>query len=170
MTNTAGRPYRVSIMGNEHFALIPASYVFLHRAGRVLLQLRQNTGYLDGCWVAGAAGHLEPGETVQECAVREAREELGIGIAAASLVPLTVMHRTNGTSSPREQRVDWFFLTEHWDGDPDILEPHKCAGLQWFDLSRLPASISPYEYWVLSGYAAATLPILSSYGFDRPLV
>lgn len=76
------------------------------------------------------------------------------------------MHRTDGTTSPREQRVDWFFLTERWDGEPDRREPHKCAEFGWFDLTCLPASISPYEKWVVSGHATASLPILSSYGFD----
>ena len=38
------------------YSLIPASYVYLLRDGAVLLQLRQNTGYMDGYWAAGAAG------------------------------------------------------------------------------------------------------------------
>ncbi|MEZ5085322.1 MAG: NUDIX domain-containing protein [Tessaracoccus sp.] len=41
------------------------------RDGTVLLQLRQNTGYMDGHWTAGAAGHVEPGETAPQAAARD---------------------------------------------------------------------------------------------------
>ena len=79
-------------MAAHSFTLVPAAYVYLLRPApdsprdrdgaasastQVLLQLRRNTGYMDGFWVAGAAGHVEPGETARHAAVREAREELG---------------------------------------------------------------------------------------------
>jgi len=49
--------------GHDRFVVVPASYVFLLRDGsdgsvtgtEVLLQLRQNTGYMDGHWAAAAA-------------------------------------------------------------------------------------------------------------------
>ena len=44
----------------------------------ILLQLRQNTGYMDDHWEFAAGGHLEKGETFDEAMVREAKEELGI--------------------------------------------------------------------------------------------
>ena len=93
----------------DRFAVVPAAYLYLLDGDRVLLQQRQNTGYMDGCWVAGAAGHVELHETAAACAVREAAEELGVGVAVADLEPVTVMQRTNGTADPVEQRVDWFF-------------------------------------------------------------
>ena len=93
-------------MADHSFALVPASYVLLLRGREVLLQRRQNTGYMDGFWVAGAAGHVEPGETSRQAAVREVREELGVDIDAGNLELATVMQRTDGVGVPREQRVD----------------------------------------------------------------
>ena len=110
---------------------MPAAYLYLLDGDRVLLQQRQNTGYMDGCWVAGAAGHVELHETAAGCAVREAKEELGIVVAAGDLEPVTVMQRTNGTADPVEQRVDWFFAARRWVGVPRVCEPGKCAGLRW---------------------------------------
>lgn len=127
------------------YSLIPASYVYLLRDGAVLLQLRQNTGYMDGYWAAGAAGHIEPGETAVVAAARELCEELGLNVEADDLVPSSVMHRTDGSDNPREQRVEWFFSCASWTGEPTILEPRKCAELRWFPLDDLPARIPDYE-------------------------
>ena len=127
------------------YSLIPASYVYLLRDGAVLLQLRQNTGYMDGYWAAGAAGHVEAGETAVVAAARELREELGLNVEADDLVPSSVMHRTDGSDNPREQRVEWFFSCASWTGEPTILEPRKCAELRWFPLDDLPARIPDYE-------------------------
>jgi 8-oxo-dGTP pyrophosphatase MutT (NUDIX family) len=129
----------------------------------VLLQLRQNTGYLDGCWAAGAAGHVELGETATGAAVREAREELGLQLVPRALTPIAVMQRTDGTDNPLEQRVDWFFACDEWAGEPQILEPRKCAELAWFELDALPERMPEYERMALQalrdGRSAALLDV-----------
>lgn len=149
----------------SRFSIVPSSYVYLRRGGSVLLQLRQNTGYMDGLWAAGAAGHVELGETAADAAVREAREELGIGIQPANLSAVAVMQRTDGTDAPIEQRVDWFFVCDAWQGDPRILEPRKCAELAWFDLDALPARMPLYEREALRALRAGGTATLLSHGF-----
>lgn len=146
--------------------LVPSAYVFLRRGDEVLLQLRANTGYMDGHWAAGAAGHVEAGESVMSAAAREAREELGVMIAPTDLQPLTSVHRTDGTLTLVEQRVDWFFCAQRWQGEPRALEPAKCAELRWFPLAHLPSPIPDYEQVVLQRWAASDLPALLTYGFD----
>lgn len=152
-------------MAQAPFALVPAAYVYLLRDDHVFLQLRQGTGYMDGRWAASAAGHVEPGETVHQGAVRELREELGVVVDAATLQPLTVMHRTSGTPDPVEQRVDWFFAADTWSGEPTVMEPAKCAAARWFPLSSLPDPMPEYEHEVLSGYVAGDLPAFTHHGF-----
>lgn len=147
------------------YALVPASYVYLRRGEEVLLQHRVNTGYMDGHWVAGAAGHLEPGETAQIAAVREVAEELGVQVRADDLRLVTVMQRTNGTDDPVEQRVDWFWTALHWQGTPRVQEPAKCAGIAWFGLDGLPEPMPGYERMVLDSLLGRRLPGATSYGF-----
>ncbi|MFC7580696.1 NUDIX domain-containing protein [Schaalia naturae] len=159
-------------MSIHSFALVPAAYVILLRGAsptgpttEALLQLRRNTGYMDGHWACGAAGHVEPGESVVGTAVREAREELGIGLSPADLAPLTGMHRTNGGSEPIEQRVDWFFACRRWSGEPRVMEPGKDAGLRWFPLGDLPEAVPPHEREVLEAVASGQVPPVMTFGF-----
>jgi 8-oxo-dGTP diphosphatase len=149
----------------DRFRVVPASYVFLLRAGRsgdeVLLQLRQNTGYMDGHWAAAAAGHVERGETAYDAAHREGREE--IGVEGLELEFLTSMQRTQH-AEPIDERIDFFFAARAWTGEPRILEPAKCAALEWFALTALPEPMVPHERVVLAGLGTG-LSSYTTFGF-----
>ncbi|QPL05726.1 MULTISPECIES: NUDIX domain-containing protein [Actinomyces] len=164
-------------MTRHHVALVPAAYVlFLRQAPtgarlpQVLLQLRRNTGYMDGYWACGAAGHVEVGESVVEAAVREAKEELGVVVDPADLEPLTGMHRTNDLAgAPREQRADWFFTLRRWRGEPTIAEAARAADLAWYPLDDLPL-VPPHERHVMDLLAeqlrgGAGVPAVTVFGF-----
>jgi 8-oxo-dGTP diphosphatase len=150
----------------ERFRVVPAAYVVLRRGEDVLLQLRQGTGYRDGYWACAAAGHVEAGESVFEAAVREAREEIGIGVEVGALEPLTAMHRTHRNGRPVDERVDFFFTCTQWTGEPRRLEPHKSADLRWFALDALPEPVVPHELAVLEGLRAGAVPAVLTYGFE----
>lgn len=151
----------------DRFALVPAAHVYLLRGRDVLLQRRRNTGYLDGYWVAGAAGHIEAGESARAAAAREVKEELGVDVALEDLVPATLLHRTDGSGDPVEQRADWYFTLEHWAGVPQVMEPAKCSGIGWYPLDSLPSPMPRYETILLAGLGARSLAPFTYFGFDR---
>jgi 8-oxo-dGTP diphosphatase len=128
----------------------------------VLLQLRQHTGFMDGYWAAAAAGHVERGETAEDAARREAREELGVDVL--DLRFLTSMQRT-ARAAPIDERVDFFFSARTWSGTPRIVEAAKCADLRWFPLDALPAPVVPHELVVLRGLREGRLPAYLPFGF-----
>ena len=150
----------------DRFVVVPASYVFLLRPGadgsvdEVLLQLRQNTGYMDDHWAAAAAGHVERGETAYDAAAREALEELDITEVELSFV--TSMQRTQN-AGPIDERIDFFFTARSWRGEPRIVEPEKCAELRWCPLDALPDPVVPHELSVLT--QLGSIPAYSTFGF-----
>lgn len=152
--------------GHGRFVVVPASYVFLvrdaDRGPEVLLQLRQNTGYMDDHWAAAAAGHVERGETAYDAAHREAREE--IGVADLELRFVTAMQRTR-SAEPIDERIDFFFTARSWTGEPRIVEPEKCAELRWCPLDDLPDPVVPHELLVLQAVRDGGAPPYTTFGF-----
>lgn len=136
---------------SQPFGLVPASFVYLLREGsggtEVLLQLRRGTPYMNGHWAAGAAGHVERGETAHDTAHREALEELGVSVHDLRFE--FTMQRT-GHDRPVDERVDFFFSARRWSGEPRIVEPTKCADLRWYPLDALPENTVPQEAYALT--------------------
>jgi len=128
----------------ERTSLIAAAYVILRRGDEVLLQQRAGTGYRDGHW-AVIAGHVDPGESAHEAAVREALEEAGVTIDPAALRPLTTLHRFERGGPAVEQRVDFFFEARHWSGEASLQEADKAAAVGWYRLDALPDPVVPHE-------------------------
>jgi 8-oxo-dGTP diphosphatase len=151
----------------DRFVVVPAAYVFLLRDGttgtEVLLQLRQNTGFMDGHWAAAAAGHVERGETAYDAARREAVEEIAVQDLSLSFV--TSMQRTRG-GEPIDERVDFFFTARSWSGEPTVVEPEKCAELRWCALDDLPDPVVPHELRVLDALRMGTTEPYMTFGFD----
>jgi 8-oxo-dGTP pyrophosphatase MutT (NUDIX family) len=151
----------------ERFRVVPASYVFLLREGsrsgrdEVLLQLRQNTGYMDEHWAAAAAGHVERGETAYDAARREALEEIGVEVGDLTFV--TSMQRTQH-AEPVDERIDFFFTCRSWQGEPRVVEPQKAAALDWFALDALPRPVVPHELFVLERLGTG-LDSYTTFGF-----
>jgi len=155
------------------FVVVPASYVFLLRGPEdgpgteVLLQRRRNTGFMDDHWAAGAAGHVERGETAPAAAGREALEEIGVEVGDLAFV--TAMQRTRG-DKPIDERIDFFFSCRDWQGEPRVTEPEKSGGLTWCrldSLDSLDGPVVPHERAVLEALRDGTATAYSTHGFPE---
>lgn len=101
----------------------------------ILLQERQNTGYMDGKYDMAVSGHLEKGESLSMSLVREAKEEMDIEVDEKDLELVSVIHPY------QEDYINFFFKTKEYRGTPKIMEPEKCNNLKWFNICELPDNI-----------------------------
>lgn len=137
--------------------IIPAVYLILKRKDEVLLLRRFNTGFQDGNY-SFIAGHVEKGESPKSALCREAKEEAGIEIKKEDLTFEQVLFRTSFSKDQNEfdpsapDRVDLFFSTKHWRGEPTNKEPDKCDDIRWFNISALPENMFPIVATFLENY------------------
>lgn len=122
--------------------------IILIRDDHVLLAQRQGTGYADGAWNL-PSGKLEDGETISQAAIREGLEEIGIKIGEQAL---RFVHLTHYRNPRGAARIGVFFHVQEWEGEPYNAEPHKCARIQWWRSSRLPAETYPYTAEGINAY------------------
>lgn len=135
------------ISPDRRFKLVLSVYLILVDDGKTLLLRRVNTGYEDGKYGL-ASGHADGGETARSATCREALEEIGIKIKPDDLKLVHTMHRRQN-----DERIDLFFTTDRWEGEPQNMEPKKCDDLNWFDLNDLPFNTIPYIRKVLEAYS-----------------
>lgn len=134
---------------SERFKAIVAVHLFLIKDNKILLLRRFNTGYEDGNYSV-PAGHIDGGESVIDAMIREAKEEAGITIEENDLKFAHVMHRIK--KEENEERIDFFFTCEEWQGEVRIMEPEKCDDLSWFEFDDLPLNVISYIIQALDYY------------------
>jgi 8-oxo-dGTP diphosphatase len=107
--------------------------VIVRRGDTVLLGRRRSTSHGDGVWQF-PGGHLEWGESVFDCARREAREETGLDVVVDGQGPWT------NDRFVREDThyVTLFVLTHSDNGEPQRCEPDKCDEWRWCTWDALP--------------------------------
>ena len=147
-------------MAKERHTLIPSVYLVLIKNNKILLLRRFNTGFMDG-YYSLPAGHVESNETLTSAMVREAKEEIGIKINKKDLKLAHIIHR----KEPNEERINFFFVSQKYQGKPKIMEPHKCDDLNWFDLNDLPESVIPYIKQAIQNILAKK--IYSEFGWKK---
>ena len=106
--------------------------VIVRRDGKVLLGLRKGSHGAATWGLPG--GHLEAGESVEACAVREALEETGLRIGEVAQA---------GFSSDVFTEVDRHYVTLFVEADVasgvlEVREPGRCEAWQWFEWNDLP--------------------------------
>ncbi|ALO06442.1 NUDIX hydrolase [Streptomyces venezuelae] len=126
-------------------------HLYLERDGHVLLGRRHpESAYAGGSWHT-LAGHLEA-ESATAGLVREAHEEAGLEIDPADLELVHTVHLVDRPGA--QPRIGLFFRARHWEGVPEVREPHKCVAWQWWRARDLPEPIVAYTRAAIEGILA----------------
>lgn len=119
---------RCSACNSEHFPHIHPCAIVLVRRGNELLLTRKAE------WLAGryslVAGFLDFGESLEECAAREVREETGIEIANIRYV--------GSQNWPFPAQLMAGFVADYAGGEI-VVDRHELEDARWFPLDALPA-------------------------------
>ncbi len=133
---------KVSPLRDVPYPRIGVGVIILDKYKRILLGKRKNA-HGAGDW-APPGGHLDFGETLIECATRELLEETGLALLDAKELTFT-----NDIFSVVHKHYVTIFVQGNVEGDPKVLEPHKCSEWKWFDLNDLPSPLFlPFNTWL----------------------
>ena len=118
--------------------------VIFMRGGRVFLAKRQGA-HGEDTW-ASAGGHLENGETLEECARREAMEELGVTVGELRFLCVS------NIIGYGKHYVDIEFVGEIGNQEPRLMEPEAFIDSGWFPLDQLPHPLFHAMRYALNSY------------------
>jgi 8-oxo-dGTP diphosphatase len=108
--------------------------ILIFKDGKILLGKRK--GSHGQSQYAGPGGHLEYMESFEECAKREVMEETGIEIDNIKFLRVLNMK----DYAPRHY-VDIGITADWKSGEPEVIEPDKIEGWDWYDIDNLPESV-----------------------------
>lgn len=125
----------------QRYKITTAVYLLLIKENKILLSLREGTGYMDGLYSL-PAGHVEANETIIDACIRETLEEINIIIKKEDLNLATTMFRKGINGG--DDYVDFFFVCDKFNGELKNNEPNKCGGIEFFDMQNLPENTIEY--------------------------
>jgi 8-oxo-dGTP diphosphatase len=123
--------------------------VVLVRGNKVLLGKRKSAsnGLGIGTW-SFPGGHLEFGESPEECARRELLEETGLEASNPRFFTIT-----NDVFPEHEKHyITIYILADYISGEAVTLEPEKCEKWEWFEWEKMPGPLFlPLKNFVKKG-------------------
>jgi mutator protein MutT len=110
--------------------------VIVADGSRVLMGKRKNA-HGNGTW-GFPGGHLEFGESPEECAARELLEETGL-----KALSIKQGHWSNDVIEGSKHYVTLFMIVDRFEGSVQLKEPEKCEGWEWCEWESLPEPLFP---------------------------
>lgn len=121
--------------------------VLLYQDGKLLLGKRMGS-HGSGSWGL-PGGHLEPGESVGDCASRETEEETKLQICGIRHVDFT----NDVFPDELKQYVTLFVEAVSFSGVVENNEPKKCEQWRWFSQNEIPDNLfKPLQSLFDQGY------------------
>lgn len=126
--------------------------VILEKGGKILLGRRHPDPDKAGSAFRSAGewslpgGKLEWGESFEEGAVRETKEETGITVKNPQVISL------HNCKNEHAHFVTVGLLAHEWEGEAQVMEPDEMTEWRWFDLKDLPSPRYFPSFEVIENY------------------
>ncbi|KKQ78154.1 MAG: hypothetical protein A3A96_00310 [Candidatus Zambryskibacteria bacterium RIFCSPLOWO2_01_FULL_39_39] len=126
--------------------------IILKKEGKILLGMRHpdpdkadSAFRSSGEWCL-PGGKLEWGESFEEGAIRETKEETGITIQDPKVISV------HNCKNEHAHFMTVGLVTEKWHGEAKVMEPDEIVEWQWFDLKKLPSPRYFPSFEVIENY------------------
>jgi len=115
--------------------------IIITRNNQVLLLKRLNV-HGAGNW-STPGGHLEYGETPEECAAREVKEETNLDIFNISFKAIT----NDVFVTENKHYITIWMQAEYQSGEAIVSAPYESSEIGWFDWDKLPLPLFlPFQH------------------------
>jgi 8-oxo-dGTP diphosphatase len=106
--------------------------ILIKNGDRILLVKRQHT-HGAGTW-AEPGGHLNYGESFEQCAIREAKEETGVDITDVKFRVIT----NDVFEAENKHYITIWMEAKYVSGEPRVDAPYEESEIGWFTWDALP--------------------------------
>lgn len=129
-----------SKLGKELF-IHPAARIIIENGDREILVIERT----DNGRLGIPAGALEEGETIEECIIREVREETGLRIIGLEVIGISSNPNAETVVYPNGDRIQYFtieFFSNNWEGEIEVEDLEEIRQAKFMDpedaIHRLP--------------------------------
>lgn len=146
IVNESGKPLgfskmksRAHIDGDWH----RSAHVWVASKGKIAMQKRAGSKeFFPGKFDVSCAGHVKSGESCEDAAIRELKEELGLDVSGSDLKPLFKRNQTSKSGGLVSREVMEVFLLRLRLGENIIPDPSEISEVRFFSPKELRALIS----------------------------
>ena len=102
-------------------------------------------------------GKLDYGESFEDGAIREAKEETGIDIKDPKVISV------HNCMNEHAHFVTVGLISESWEGEAEVMEPDEITEWKWFELEDLPENRYFPSFEVIENYKQSKFYIKRKY-------
>ncbi|MER2474199.1 nucleotide triphosphate diphosphatase NUDT15 [Photorhabdus laumondii] len=113
--------------------IVGVGVVIVNECGQVLLGKRSSK---HAPYWSIFGGHVDAGETFEQCAIREIAEETGLTIQSPKVYG--ICNNLQTYQQEGKHTISVCLLAKHPGGEPKLMEPEKCEQFMWCDPDNLP--------------------------------
>jgi len=118
--------------------------------GKKVLMCERYAPDKESTWWSFPGGRMEFGESFENTAIREIKEETDLNIKITNKNPVAT---TNEIISKDKHHITLFLEAVSISGELKIIEPDKFIKFEWFEWNNLPQPLSPQaQNLIKTGY------------------